>query len=69
MIEDFFDTKTELDPVREAINELVDGLAIKLHDAGKIKSKHGIMYKFILDFCIRPFEIKTLSIVDEVSQI
>ncbi|XP_062616942.1 uncharacterized protein LOC134278659 [Saccostrea cucullata] len=37
LVEDFFDTEKELDPVREAINKLVDGLAKKLHDAGKIK--------------------------------
>lgn len=38
LIEDFFDVKKELDPVREAINTLVDDLAKKLYDAGKIKS-------------------------------
>ncbi|XP_022344797.2 uncharacterized protein LOC111137580 [Crassostrea virginica] len=37
LVEDFFDTETELDPVREAINTLVDDLAKKLYDAGKIK--------------------------------
>lgn len=37
LIEDFFDVKKELDPVREAINTLVDDLAKKLYDAGKIK--------------------------------
>lgn len=38
LIEDFFDVKKELDPVREAINTLVDDLAKKLYDAGKLKS-------------------------------
>ena len=36
VVGDFFD-KSELDPAREAIELLVDGLAQKLYDAGKIK--------------------------------
>lgn len=37
VIDSFFQSE-ELDPGKEAINNLVDELAIKLYDAGKIKS-------------------------------
>lgn len=47
LIEDFFDVKKELDPVREAINTLVDDLAKKLYDAGKIKSKQILYDNFL----------------------
>lgn len=47
LIEDFFDVKKELDPVREAINTLVDDLAKKLYDAGKIKSKQILYGNFL----------------------
>ena len=39
IVENFFDTEKELDPVRKDIEVLVDNLANKLYDAGKIKSE------------------------------
>ena len=38
MVESFF-TPEELDPAKEAIGELVESLANKLYNAGKITSK------------------------------
>ena len=38
IVENFFDCKKELEPVRESINVLVDEFAQKLYNAGKIKS-------------------------------
>lgn len=38
IVEDYFDKEKELDPVRDAITVLVEELAQKLFDAGKIKS-------------------------------
>ena len=39
LVTDFFE-RSELEPVIAAICELVDGLAEKLYNAGKIKGKH-----------------------------
>ncbi|XP_060065780.1 uncharacterized protein LOC132546102 [Ylistrum balloti] len=40
VVNKFFDTKTELDPCRDAISVMVNELADKLYDAGKIKDKY-----------------------------
>jgi len=40
VVEDFF-TPEELQPCRDAIAGMVDVLATKLHDAGKITGRHG----------------------------
>jgi len=40
VVENYFDTEKELDPVREDINQLVDDLANRLYKAGKIKDIH-----------------------------
>ena len=39
LIDSFF-TEDELNPGKDAINDLVDELAHKLYNAGKIKSMH-----------------------------
>lgn len=39
VVNNFFDTQKDLDPCREAISLMVDQLADKLYDAGKIKGK------------------------------
>jgi hypothetical protein len=42
VIDSFFD-RSELDLGQQAVNDLVDELANKLYDAGKIKSKTYLM--------------------------
>ncbi|XP_060568349.1 uncharacterized protein LOC132726952 [Ruditapes philippinarum] len=45
VIEDFF-KDSELQPMRECINQIVDDLAQKLYKAGKIKSMVYFLFKY-----------------------
>ena len=47
LVKDFFPPK-RLDVVREAVNDLVDQMANKLYDAGKIKSKKYFLIDSLL---------------------
>ena len=47
MVDSFF-SEEELNPCKDAVNSLVDKLAHKLYDAGKIKSTYQVvlLYNF-----------------------